>query len=149
MSPKGKAENHQKKQFSLCKNRKLSSLAFLVIKFLCLPARSFFCFLRCNPNRDINNAIKSAYKSLAKRHKAEKRVWVLLYFRYRQEAFFSRGSPLREEALESLGCKFLILFMRHILLLLKNLYRILLYERSFLAFVVNWNWFSKAAICEL
>ena len=149
---------YQKNNFEFLRLKWGKTLALLTFFYLsrdCKQARSFFLpFLRCNPNRDINNAIKSAYKSLAKRHKAEKRVWVLLYFRYRQEGIFlSRGShPLRveeAEALESLGCKFLILFMRHILLLLKNLHRMSLFEKSFLAFVVNWNWFSKAAICEL
>ena len=76
MSPKGKAENHQKKQFSLCKYSKQDTRFARNFSHQVFVSASqiIFCFLRCNPNRDINNAIKSAYKSLAKRHKAEKRV---------------------------------------------------------------------------
>ena len=94
---------YQKNNFEFLRLKWGKTLALLTFFYLsrdCKQARSFFLpFLRCNPNRDINNAIKSAYKSLAKRHKAEKRVWVLLYFRYRQGIFliswFSSSSSKR------------------------------------------------------
>ena len=148
--PKVKLKTIKKSNFRYVstQNRTLASLAFLVIRFLCLPARSFFAFWDATQTEISTTLSKVHIRALQKGIKRKKES-EFCYTSDIDKKHFSLVVLLEAEALESLGCKFLILFMRHILLLLKNLHRILLYEKSFLAFVVNWNWFSKAAICEL
>ena len=150
--PKVKLKTIKKSNFRYVstQNRTLASLAFLVIRFLCLPARSFFAFWDATQTEISTTLSKVHIRALQKGIKRKKES-EFCYTSDIDKAFFSsRGSPPRvKEALRSIGCKFLILFMRHILLLLKNLHRMSLFEKSFLAFVVNWNWFSKSAICEL